>query len=155
MIAVHFCTATATPSLAYVITVGLSLPVNCCNLLTSRAVLMIGPSASWASSPCLLVSSLYCSMYILKAADNGQYSMEHVGSKEMRLTRRPPEQPHALRWHLKDTEVCFPEINKIGVVHMGILGFSSTVPAPQDWHDTICSTMITCDRSNLGLSISL
>lgn len=49
----------------YVITVGLSRPVNSCSLESSRAVLMMGASATAASSVILSASLVYCSMYIL------------------------------------------------------------------------------------------
>ena len=57
-------------------TVGLSRPVSCGSWDRSSASLMIGPNASCASLPCVLVSALYCSMYILQsrlASATGQH----------------------------------------------------------------------------------
>jgi hypothetical protein len=49
-------------------TVGFSRPVSSDSFEASRAVLMIGPSASCASMLNLLASSVYCSMYMRMVA---------------------------------------------------------------------------------------
>lgn len=64
---------TKAPS-AQVMTVGLSRPVNFVSCDTSRATLMILERAFWASSPCVEVSALYCSMYNLQDAFYAQQS---------------------------------------------------------------------------------